>query len=62
MGTRNPPPLDPPSGRLRQRVSHVKLETLNAFYRHSRSFAHHKPYIKNDQREKISNPVLIVFR
>jgi hypothetical protein len=61
MGTRHPP-LDPLSGRRGLRVSTVKLETLNAFYGHSRSFAHPKPYIKNDQREKIYNPVLIVFR
>jgi hypothetical protein len=50
------------SGRLGLRVSSVKLKTLNAFYGHFRSFAHPKPYIKNDQRKKIYNPVLIVFR
>jgi hypothetical protein len=52
----------PFSGRLGLRVISVKLETLNAFYGHLRSFAHPKPYIKNDQRKKIYNPVLIVFR
>jgi hypothetical protein len=56
------PPLDPLSGRRGLRVSPVKLETLNAFYGHSRSFAHPKPYMKNDQHKKIYNPVLIVFR
>ncbi len=57
-----PPPLDPFSGRRGLRVSPVKLETLNAFYGHSRSFAHPKPCMKNDQRKKIYNPVLTVFR
>ncbi|KAK4021237.1 hypothetical protein OUZ56_003156 [Daphnia magna] len=52
---------DPPSGRLGQRVSSVKLETLYAFYGHSRSFSHPKPYIKNDQRKKIYNLVSIIF-
>jgi hypothetical protein len=61
MGTRHPP-LNPLSGRLGLRVSSVKLKTLNAFYGHFRSFAHPKPYIKNDQRKKIYNPALIVFR
>ncbi len=56
-----PTPLDPFSGRLGLRVSSVKLKTLNAFYGHFRSFAHPKPCIKNDQRKKIYNPVLIVF-
>jgi hypothetical protein len=40
----------------------LKLKTLNAFYGHFRSFAHPKPYIKNDQHKKIYNPALIVFR
>jgi hypothetical protein len=56
------PRSTPFSGRLGLRVSSVKLKTLNAFYGHLRSFAHPKPYIKNDQRKKIYNPVLIVFR
>jgi hypothetical protein len=62
LATRHPAPLDPLSGRLGLRVSSVKLKTLNAFYGHFRSFAHPKPHIKNDQRKKIYNPVLIVFR
>ncbi len=53
MGTPNPPTLDPISGRLWLHASPVKLETLNAFYGHSRSFAHPKLYIKNDQRENL---------
>jgi hypothetical protein len=56
------PRSTPLSGRLGLRVSSVKLKTLNAFYGHFRSFAHPKPYIKNDQRKKIYNPVLIDFR
>ncbi len=44
MGTRNPPPLDPLSGRLGLRDSSVKLEILNAFYEHSHSVAHPKPW------------------
>ncbi len=43
MGTPNPPTLDPLSGRLWLHASPVKLETLNAFYGHSRLFAHPKP-------------------
>jgi hypothetical protein len=65
MGTRHPspPPRSTPfSGRRGLRVSPVKLETLNAFYGHSPSFAHPKPCMKNDQRKKIYNLVLIVFR
>jgi hypothetical protein len=61
-GLRAVPSARTPLGRLGQRVSSVKLKTLNAFYGHSRSFAHPKPSIKNDQRKKIYNPVLIVFR
>jgi hypothetical protein len=63
MGTRSPPPpsLDPPLCRLGLHVSSVKLKTLNAFYGYSRSFAHPKPYIKNDRHEKINNPVSFVF-
>jgi hypothetical protein len=56
-----PPPLFPPLARLGLQVSSVKLKTLNAFYGYSRSFAHPKPYIKNDRHEKINNPVSIVF-
>ncbi len=56
------PRSTPLSGRLGLRVSSVKLKTLNAFYGHFRSFAHPKPYIINDQRKKIYNPILIVFR
>jgi hypothetical protein len=62
MGTRSlPSPARPPLGRLGLHVSSVKLKTLNAFYGYSRSFAHPKPYIKNDRHEKINNPVSIVF-
>jgi hypothetical protein len=43
------------------RVAHVKPETLNAFLGHSRSFAHPKPYIQNDRRDEIYNPVPFVF-
>jgi hypothetical protein len=56
------PRSTPLSGRLGLRVSSVKLKTLNVFYGHFRSFAHPKPYIKNYQRKKIYNPVLIFFR
>jgi hypothetical protein len=56
------PRSTPLSGRLGLLVSSIKLKTLNAFYGHFRSFAHPKPYIKNDQRKKIYNPALIVFR
>jgi hypothetical protein len=43
------------------RVAHVKRKTLNAFFGHSRSFAHPKPYIQNDRRDEIYNPVPFVF-
>jgi hypothetical protein len=61
-GTRSPLRSTPLSGRLGQRVSSVKLKTLNAFYGHFRSLAHPKPYVKNDQRNEIYNPVSIFFR
>jgi hypothetical protein len=61
-GARSPLRSTPLSGRLGQRVSSVKLKTLNAFYGHFRSFAHPKPYVKNDQRNEIYNPASIFFR
>jgi hypothetical protein len=41
--------------------AHVKRKTLNAFFGHSRSFAHPKTYIQNDRRDEIYNPVPFVF-
>jgi hypothetical protein len=35
------------------------LRTLNAFYGHFRSFAHPKPYVKNDQRDL--QPYIFLF-
>jgi hypothetical protein len=43
------------------RVAHVKRKTLNAFFGHFRSFAHPKPYIQNDRREEIYNPIPFDF-
>ena len=43
------------------RVAHVKSETLNAFFGHSRSFAHPKPYIIINRRDEIYDPVPLVF-
>ena len=43
------------------RVAHVKRKTLNAFFGHSRSFAHPKPNIQNDRRDEIYNPVPFDF-
>ena len=43
------------------RVAHVKRKTLNAFFGHSRSFAHPKPRIQNDRRDEIYNPVPFDF-
>jgi hypothetical protein len=50
------PRSTPLSGRLGLRVSSVKLKTLNAFYGHFRSFAHHKPYIKKWSASKDLQP------
>jgi hypothetical protein len=62
QGYAQSPCSTPLLSRLGQRVSPVKLKTLNTFYGHSRSFAHLKPYIKNYQHEMIYNPVSFVFR
>ena len=43
------------------RVAHVKRKTLNAFFGHSRSFAHPKTYIQNDRRDEIYNPSTFDF-
>jgi hypothetical protein len=43
------------------RVAHVKRKTLNAFFGHSRSFAHPKPHIIIDRRDEIYNRVPFDF-
>ena len=60
-GMRSLPLLDPLFCVFGLRVAHVKRKTLNAFFGHSRSFAHPKPYIQNDRRDEIYNPVPFVF-
>ena len=37
--------------------SALKRKTLNAFFGQSRSFSHPKPYIQNNRRDEIYNPV-----
>ena len=39
----------------------VKRKTLNAFFGHSRSSAHPKPYIIIDRRDEFYNPVPFDF-
>jgi hypothetical protein len=56
---RSLPPPDPISCAFGLRVAHVKRKTLNAFFGHSRSFAHPKTYIQNDRHDEIYNPVPI---
>ena len=58
---RSLPPSDPLFCVFGLRVAHVKRKTLNAFFGHSRSFAHPKPYIQNDRRDEIYNPVPFDF-
>jgi len=58
---RSLPPSDPLFCAFGLRVAHVKRKTLNAFFGHSRSFAHPKTYIQNDRRDKIYNHVPFDF-
>ena len=56
-GMRSLPLLDPLFCVFGLRVAHVKRNHLNAFFGHSRLFAHPKPHIQNDRRGEICNPV-----
>ena len=52
-GMRSLPPSDPLLGVFGLRVTPVKRKKLNAFFGHSRSFAHPKLYIIIDRRDEI---------